>query len=351
VAGPRIPLSILDLSPVPSGSTSAEALRNTLDLARAAERLGYHRYWLAEHHNSPGLASSAPEVMIGHVACATSRMRVGAGGIMLPNHAPLRIAETFRVLEALHPGRIDLGIGRAPGTDGVTAMALRRSAAPGADDFPAQLGELLAYAGGGFPAGHPFESVRAVPADVPVPPIWILGSSEYGAQVAAALGVGFAFARHLNPRGAEGIMHAYREAFRPSPDLEEPRAILAVSAIVAESPEVADELASSMGLGLIRLRSGRPSPLPSPEEAAAHDYTPGELDQLRRYRRAQVLGDAEGVRDELAGLAARTAADEVMVMTTVHDHAARRRSYELLAGAFALGEAASGAADGAAAPR
>jgi len=340
VAGPRIPLSVLDLSPVPSGSTSAQALRNTIELARVTERLGYVRYWLAEHHNSPGLASSAPEVMIGQVASATARIRVGAGGIMLPNHAPLRVAETFRVLEALHPGRIDLGIGRAPGTDGVTAMALRRSAAPGADDFPSQLGELLAYAGEGFPAGHPYESVRAVPADVPVPPIWILGSSEYGAQAAAALGVGFAFARHLNPRGAERIMQAYREAFRPSADLDRPTSILAVSAIAAETRERADALASSMGLGLIRLRSGRPSPLPSPEEAAAHDYSPGELDQLRRYRRAQVLGDAEGVRDEILELAEHTAADEVMVMTTVHDHAARLRSYELLAGALAATETA-----------
>jgi luciferase family oxidoreductase group 1 len=263
---------------------------------------------------------------------------------MLPNHAALHVAEQFRVLEALHPGRIDLGIGRAPGTDGVTAVALRGSAARGAGDFPAQLGELLAYAGEGFPAGHPFASVRAVPDDVPMPPIWILGSSEYGAQAAAALGVGFAFARHLNPRGAEGIMHAYREAFRPSAELEEPRAVLAVSAIAAESPERAEELATSMGLGLIRLRAGRPSPLPSPEEAAAHDYSPGELDQIRRYRRAQVLGDAEGVARELVELAERTAADEVMVMTTVHDHGARIRSYELLAGAFALAPGGASAA-------
>jgi luciferase family oxidoreductase group 1 len=331
-----LPLSVLDLTPVPSGSTSAQALRNTIDLARAAEGWGYRRYWLAEHHNTPGLASSSPEVMIGQVATATSRIRVGAGGIMLPNHSALKVAETFRVLEALHPGRIDLGIGRAPGTDGVTAVALRRSAgALGAEDFPAQLGELLAYGGEGFPEGHPFATVRAMPADVPLPPIWILGSSEYGAQVAAALGVGFAFARHLNPRGAEPVMQAYREAFRPSPAMEGPTAILTVSAIAAETPERAEELATSMGLGLVRMRQGRPIPLPSPEEAAAQRYTPDEQDQIRRYRRAQVLGDAHGVRDEILSLAERTAADEVMVMSLVHDHGERLRSYELIAGALA----------------
>ena len=331
----HVPLSVLDLSPVPSGSTSSQALRNTIDLAQAAERWGYARYWLAEHHNSPGLASSAPEVMIGQVAAATSRIRVGSGGIMLPNHASLRIAETVRVLEALNPGRIDLGIGRAPGTDGVTAIALRRSVeALGADDFPAQLGELLAYAGDGFPEGHPFESVHAIPADVPLPPIWILGSSEYGAQVAAALGVGFAFARHLNPRGAEPIMHAYRSDFRASERMAEPTAILAISAIAADTAERADELATSMGLGLVRMRQGRPTPLPSPEEAAAHHYTPHEQDQIRRYRRAQVLGDAGQVREEVLALAERTGADEVMVMTSVHDHGERLRSYELLAEAL-----------------
>jgi luciferase family oxidoreductase group 1 len=330
-----LPLSVLDLTPVPSGSTSAEALRNTIDLAEAAEGWGYRRYWLAEHHNTPGLASSAPEVLIGHVAAATTRIRVGSGGIMLPNHSALHVVEAFRVLEALHPGRIDLGIGRAPGTDGITAAALRRSADRGADDFPTQLGELLAYGGEGFPAGHPVESVRAIPADVPLPPLWILGSSEYGAQAAAALGVGFAFARHLNPRRAEAIMHTYRAAFRPSPEMAEPTAILAISAIAADTPERAEELATSMGLGLVRMRQGRPIPLPSPEEAAAHRYTPHEQDQIRRYRRAQVLGDATGVRDEILALTEATAADEVMVMTSVHDHGERRRSYELIAEALA----------------
>ena len=349
VAVPSPALSVLDLSPVPSGTSSAQALRNTIELAQAAERWGYRRYWLAEHHNTPGLASSAPEVMIGQVAAATARIRVGSGGIMLPNHSSLHVAETFRVLEALFPGRIDLGIGRAPGTDGVTAAALRRSAdAFGAEDFPSQLAELLAYAGDGFPDDHPFATVSAAPADVPLPPIWILGSSEYGAQVAAMMGCGFAFARHLNPRGAEAIMALYRETFRPSPAMERPTAILAVSAIAAETPGRAEELASSMGLGLIRMRQGRPIKLPTPEEAAAHRYTPGELDQIRRYRRAQVLGDAEGVRDELLALAERTGADEVMVMTSVHDHGERLRSYERIAAALARDARPAGAGTAAA---
>src|SRR4051812_45245844 len=211
------PLSVLDLSPIGTGSSASEALRNTIDLARLADRLGFTRYWLAEHHNMPGIACSAPEVVIGAVARETERLRVGSGGIMLPNHTPLKVAETFRVLAALHPGRIDLGIGRAPGTDQLTALALRRSReALTADDFPAQLGELLAFASDTFPEGHPFRAVHAVPDEVPLPPIWLLGSSDYSAQVAAMIGVGFAFARHISPDGAAEAMRLYREQFTPS---------------------------------------------------------------------------------------------------------------------------------------
>jgi luciferase family oxidoreductase group 1 len=331
-----LPLSVLDLSPVPEGTEPAQALRNTIDLAGAAERWGYRRHWLAEHHNTPGLASSAPEVMIGQVAAATSTIRVGAGGVMLPNHSPLRVAETFRVLEALYSGRIDLGIGRAPGTDGMTAIALRRTADLGAEDFPQQLAELLAYGGDGFPEDHPFRAVNAEPRTVALPPVWILGSSDYGARVAAALGLGFAFARHLNPRGAVDAMRDYRDGFRPSARLAEPHAILTVGAIAAESAGRAEHLAGSMALGVVRMRQGRPGPLPSPEEAAAHEYTSWEQDQVRRYRRAQVLGDPGGVASEIARLAEETRADEVMVMTSVWDHAERLRSYELLAGAMGL---------------
>jgi len=330
----RPPLSVLDLSPVPAGSTSAEALRNTVDLARLAESEGYLRYWVAEHHNTPGLASSAPEVMIGQVAAATARIRVGAGGIMLPNHPPLRVAETFRVLEALYPRRIDLGIGRAPGTDGVTARVLRRSD-PAAEDFPAQMYELLAYAGDGFPDDDPRRSVHAEPVDVPLPPLWMLGSSEYGAQAAAALGVGLAFARYLNPRNAAAIVRGYREAFQPSPRRAEPYVILGVAVVCADTAERAEQLVASSALSVMRMRRGRPGPLPTPEEAAAHVYTERELDRVRRFRRAQVVGDAAGVRADLERLVAETGADELMVMTSVHSHAERRRSYELLARAWA----------------
>jgi len=321
-----IPISVLDLAPVPSGRSPGEAAIATLGLARRVDDLGFDRYWLAEHHNTPGMACPAPEVMIGHVASATSRLRVGAGGIMLPNHSPLHVAETFRLLEVLHPGRIDLGLGRAPGTDPVTAHALRRGGTPG--DFPQQ---LAAFVEEGFPADHPFRTVRAEPSEAPLPPVWILGSSEYGAAVAAAYGLGFAFARHLNPRGAVAALSRYRGDFQPSAAYPEPRAILALSAIAASSEEEATDLAMSMGLGVVRMRQGRPSKLPSPREARDHDWTPAEEDQLRRYLRAQVLGTGAEVAARLQELAEETHADEVMIMTSVHDHDARVRSYELIA--------------------
>ncbi len=329
------PLSVLDLTPVPAGATAGDAIRNTVDLARHADRLGYARYWVAEHHNTPGMACPAPPVMIGRIADATGRIRVGSGGVMLPNHSALHTAETFRVLEGLHPGRIDLGIGRAPGTDPTTAFALRRGAQD-ANDFPSQLAELFAFAGGGFPDDHPYRAVRAEPAELPLPPVWILGSSEYGAQVAATFGLGFAFARHLNPRGAAGAMRRYREEFRPSAHRSEPYAILTVSGICADRAERAQELALSLGLGVVRMRQGRAGKLPTPEEAAAHAWTDDESDQLRRYRRAQVLGTPAEVRDGILELVRDTGADEVMIMTTVHDHAERKRSYELIADAFGL---------------
>src|SRR5918996_2510468 len=266
-------LSVLDVSPVSSGSNGGQALRNTLELARLVDRLGYERYWLAEHHNLPSIASSAPEVMIGHVANETERIRVGAGGIMLPNHAPLKVAETFRVLEALHPGRIDLGIGRAPGTDPVTATALRRSRhGLEAEDFPQQFGELLAFSGDGFPKDHPFRSVVAMPSDIELPPIWLLGSSGYSATVAGKMGLGYAFASHFSPADPAPAMHAYRENFEPSEGFGCPSAILAVAIICGETGEHAQRLASSMELAWVRMRSGEPGPLPSPEEAMDSPY-------------------------------------------------------------------------------
>ncbi len=325
-----VPLSILDLTPVPSGSSPAEAIHNTLDLARHADRWGYSRYWVAEHHNTPGMACPAPQIMIGHIAAATERIRVGSGGVMLPNHSALHVAEEFRLLEALHPGRIDLGIGRAPGTDGVTAFALRRAQVDG-DGFPNQLAELFAFAGGGFADDHPFRTVSAEPGEVDLPPVWILGSSDFGAQVAAAYGLRFAFARHLNPRGAADAVRLYRERFQPSPAVTEPCAIVTVSAIAAETSDRAEQLALSLGLGVVRMRQGRPGKLPTPQEAADHDWTEAEQDQLRRYLRAQILGTATEVRDQIAALVEETGADEIMVMTSVHDHAERLRSYELIA--------------------
>lgn len=333
----QIPTSILDLTPVPAGVGARVALENSIALAVAAEGLGYHRYWVAEHHNSPTMACPAPEIMMSHIACATGTIRVGSGGIMLPNHSPLHVAEAFRVLEALHPGRIDLGIGRAPGTDSLTAYALRRGAS-GAEDFPEQLAELLAYTDTGFPSDHPFAGIAAEPREIPLPPIWILGSSDYGAQVAATMGVGFAFARHLNPRGAADAIARYRAQFRPSGKIPAPRVILATSAICADTSQRANDLAASMALGVIRLRSGRAAPLPTPEEALAYSYTAEEEDQVRRYRRAQVVGTGDEVRDELLELVRLTGADELMLMAMVHSHRERVHSYGVVAGALGLDE-------------
>jgi luciferase family oxidoreductase group 1 len=328
-------LSVLDVSPVSSGSDGARALRNTLELARLADQLGYKRYWLAEHHNLPSIASSAPEIMIGHVANVTERIRVGAGGIMLPNHAPLKVAETFRVLEALHPERIDLGIGRAPGTDPVTAAALRRSQnGLEAEDFPQRFGELLAFSGDGFPEEHPFRSVVAMPSDVGLPPIWLLGSSGYSARAAGQMGFGYAFASHFSPADPAPAMLAYRESFEPSESFERPSAILAIAVICGETDEHAERLASSMELAWVRMRSGNPGPLPNPEEAMAYPYTPAERRLADAYRSMQVVGDPRTVRARIEELAERTAADEAMITTNVYDHAERLRSYERLAEVF-----------------
>jgi luciferase family oxidoreductase group 1 len=256
---------------------------------------------------------------------------------MLPNHAPLRVVETFRVLESLHPGRVDLGIGRAPGTDPVTATVLRRSRdGQGADDFPQQFSELLAFSGDGFPDGHPLRSVIAMPSDVGLPPIWLLGSSGYSARAAGEMGLGYAFASHFTPTDPAPAMHAYRESFEPSEDFERPSAILAVSVICAETNEHAEELASSMQLAWVRMRSGTPRPLPSPKEAMDYSYDPAERRLADVYRSMQVIGDPRTVRARIEELAQHTVADEVMVTTNVYDHDERLRSYELLADIFKI---------------
>src|ERR1700742_5231967 len=244
-----LPLSVLDLSPISAGQGDARAVRDTVELAQYAEQLGYFRYWVAEHHNIPSVASTAPEVVIGQIAARTSRLRVGSGGIMLPNHAPLRIAEAFHVLEALYPRRIDLGIGRAPGTDQLTALALRRSKERlGAVDFPAQLEELIGLSRGDLPSNHPFSSIRAIPTDVTLPPVWVLGSTEDGAAIAASFGLGFAFAHHINPGGALKAFDVYRANFRASRWLDRPQTILTAQAVCAETDEEAEYLASTFAL-------------------------------------------------------------------------------------------------------
>ena len=326
-----LPLSVLDLAPVVSGGTAADAFRNTVELARLTERLGFARFWLAEHHGMPSIASSAPEILIEHVASATERIRVGSGGIMLPNHAPLRIAEAFHTLETLHPGRIDLGVGRAPGTDPVTSSALRPF---DAEQFPQQLAELTALSRGEFPAGHPFHRVRVVPEGVALPPVWLLGSSGASARLAGQLGMGYAFASHFSPAPAGPPLQAYRDAFEPSEAFPRPHAIVATSVVCAETEEEAERLATSMQLAWVRLQRGRFAPLPSPEEAAAYDYTPQDLAVVAGYRRLQVVGTPVQVRERLEALVAEAPTDEVMVTTVVYDHAARLRSYELLAGEY-----------------
>lgn len=336
VTAEPMPLSVLDLSPVPTGTRPSEALHETLELAKSAEAAGYHRYWLAEHHNIPSVVSTSPEVMIAAVAAATSSIRVGSGGIMLPNHSPLKVAESFRVLGGLYPGRIDLGLGRAPGTDQRTALALRRSReALTADDFLDQYTELRAYAEG-FPAGHPFAPISAQPDDVPLPPVWVLGSSAYGGQAAAALGTGFAYAGHFGNLDPAGVIGSYRELFQPSPEQSEPHAILALAAIVAETEERAQQLSLANQLSMLRLRSGRPSPLPSPEEAAAYPWSEGERAAVEEWANLVSVGTPDQVAADLTRRATSAGADELIITTNIHNPAERRHSYDLLATAWGL---------------
>jgi len=332
-----VPLSVLDLSPVTTATPGSLALRNSLDLARLADRLGYKRYWVAEHHNLANIASSAPEIMIGQIAAATSAIRVGSGGVMLPNHAPLMVAERFKVLEALFPGRIDLGLGRAPGTDPVTSYALRARQDPReGDDFLERFQELLLLERGGFPEGHPFRKVHAVPADVALPPIWLLGSSGYSAELAAAVGMGFAFAHHFADYDATSAMLSYREHFKPSATFPEPYAILGAAIIVADSDAQADRIASSADLHYARRGKGEYAPLASPDEAAAYPYAPIDRERIAHHRNRLIVGGVETVMKRLLPLIEATRADEIMVTTMVYDHAARRHSYELLAQAFGV---------------
>ncbi|HLS58578.1 MAG TPA: LLM class flavin-dependent oxidoreductase [Paracoccaceae bacterium] len=321
-----IPFSLLDLAPVPEGSTTAEALANTLDLARHAESWGYQRFWLAEHHNMEGIASAATAVVIGAVAAATRRIRVGAGGIMLPNHAPLMVAEAFGTLETLHPGRIDLGLGRAPGTDGPTLRALRRYAGA-ADRFPPDVAELLGYLGD----PQPGQTVRAVPGQGTHVPVWILGSSLFGAQLAAQLGLPYAFASHFAPAAAEEAIALYRETFRPSVHLARPRVMLAANVFAAETDAEGRYLRTSMEQAFANLRTGRPGKLPRPVDDITKLYDALTLRGVNAALAVTATGAPESVRDQLQAIIARYRPDELILTGMIHDHRARLRSFEIAA--------------------
>jgi luciferase family oxidoreductase group 1 len=332
-----LPLSVLDLSVVTTATRPAAALRNSIDLARHVDELGYVRYWLAEHHNLASVASPAPDVMIGQIAAVTKDIRVGSGGVMLPNHAPLVVAERFKMLEALFPGRIDLGLGRAPGTDGATAYALRsRLDRREGDDFLERLHELTLWETRNFPQGHPYNNVVAMPDDTPLPPIWLLGSSDYSSELAAQVGMGFSFAHHFATHDAADAMTNYRAHFKPSVWRSMPHAILAVAAVAAETDAEAERLASSMDLNRLRRDRGQYLPLPSPEEALAYPYTDAERASVLRNRSQLFVGSPMTVMQKLEPLISASQPDELMVITAVYDHEARKKSYSLLADAFGL---------------
>ncbi|GGA01804.1 LLM class flavin-dependent oxidoreductase [Dyella caseinilytica] len=319
-----IPFSVLDLAPVTEGSTPTHAFANSLDLARWTEQLGYTRYWLAEHHNMPGIASAATAVLIGHIAGGTSRIRVGAGGIMLPNHAPLQVAEQFGTLASLYPGRIDLGLGRAPGTDQPTARALRRYY-EGAETFPNDVSELLAY----FEPATPVQMVRAVPGAGIDVPVWLLGSSLFSAQLAAALGLPFAFASHFAPDAMDEALMLYRRDFKPSARLSRPHAMLGVNVVGAESDHEAKRLFTTQQQSFINLRRGRPGLIPPPIDDIETYWSPTEKYGVERALACAIVGSADTVREGLAAFIERHRPDELMLTANIFDHAKRKRSFEL----------------------
>jgi luciferase family oxidoreductase group 1 len=342
-------LSVLDQSPIRKDGTAADAVAETIALAKAADRLGYHRYWLAEHHNSNSFAGSCPEILIGRVAQETTRLRVGSGGVMLTHYAPLKVAEQFRMLDVLYPGRIDLGLGRAPGTDQMTSRALQ--AGPQAwpiDAFPSQvnlLRQFLDDANGRapLPDDHPYRGIHAMPkvsfekgATTPGPELWMLGSGIHGAVYAAELGLPFSHAYFISTENSEDAVKEYRDRFKPSLDCPAPRVSLGVAALVGETEAEAQRLAASRNLWVVRLLSGRPIPFPSPEEALAQPLTPQEEKLLGSVARRSVVGTKEKVHAQLSELAAAHHADELVVVTITYDFASRLRSYELLAEAFGL---------------
>jgi luciferase family oxidoreductase group 1 len=322
---PLPPLSILDLAPIVDGASVGEALRNSRDLAQHAEQWGYNRFWLAEHHNAVGIASAATAVVIAHVAAGTSTIRVGAGGIMLPNHPPLVIAEQFGTLEALHPGRIDLGLGRAPGTDQLTILALRRDPTS-ADTFPQDVVELQRY----LAEAQPGQAVQATPGAGSRVPLWILGSSLFGAQLAAMLGLPYAFASHFAPEALLPALDIYRSTFRPSEQLRQPYTMVGANVIVADDDQAARRLFTSAQQSFTNILRGRRGRLPEPIDDIDSYWTPPERERVSAMLRHSFVGSPETVRAGLDGFVAETEADEIIVAAAIHDHAARLRSYELL---------------------
>ena len=331
-----VPLSVLDLAPITEGATASDAFRHARKLAQHAERWGYRRYWLAEHHNMPGVASAATAVVIGYVAAATSTIRVGAGGVMLPNHCPLVVAEQFGTLESMYPGRIDLGLGRAPGTDPVTTHALRRRGAAVAERFPEDLAELQAY----FRDPVPGQAVRAVPGAGLHVPIWLLGSSLFSAELAAERGLPFAFASHFAPDLLMPALHIYRSQFRPSASLDRPYTMAGVGVFAADTGAEARRLFTSLQQQFLELRRGRPGPVPPPVDSMEGRWTPMEQATLEHALSSAIVGDPNTVRQGLAAFAARTAVDEIIVTAQIFDHLARLRSFELVS---QCGERPSGA--------
>ncbi|MFE9015070.1 alkanal monooxygenase [Streptomyces sp. CS090A] len=344
-----VPLSVLDLVTVGQGRTATQALRTGVEIAKLTESRGFHRYWVAEHHSMPGVASSSPAVILAHIAAHTDRIRLGSGGVMLPNHAPLVIAEQFGTLEAMAPGRVDLGLGRAPGTDGATAAALRRSDRlnEGADDFPQQLMELIRFLDDDFPDGHPYARIHAVPGPVQAtadggvqsahrPPVWLLGSSGFSARLAGTLGLPFAFAHHFSAQNTIPALDLYRDSFRPSAVLDAPYALIGVSALAADDEREARRQVLTGALSMVRLRTGRPGLIPSPEEAAAYDFSPMEREFVDGWLSNVIHGTSDEVRTGLDDLAKRTGADELMITANAHGGDARLRSYELIADAYGL---------------
>ncbi|MGP3638243.1 LLM class flavin-dependent oxidoreductase [Streptomyces sp. 24-1644] len=357
-----VPLSVLDLVTVGQGRTATQALRTSVDIAKLTERRGFHRFWVAEHHSMPGVASSSPAVILAHLAAHTERIRLGSGGVMLPNHAPLVIAEQFGTLEAMAPGRVDLGLGRAPGTDGATAAALRRTdrlneGAMGSpplersrelgEDFPQQLAELVRFLDDDFPDGHPYARIHAVPGPVQAtapggvqsaarPPVWLLGSSGFSARLAGVLGLPFAFAHHFSAQNTVPALDLYRESFKPSAVLDAPYAVIGVSALAADEESEARRQVLTGALSMVRLRTGRPGLIPSPEEAAAYAFSPMEREFVDGWLANVIHGTADEVRTGLDDLAKRTGADELMITANAHGGDARVRSYELIADAYGL---------------